>query len=155
MKEDTITYLLISLAIVLVLAFAMVGAQIFKLYEEEVTILNKKMETQSLVSQDYLINPVDIKIIKDLAYWNAREKPYELHVYDCTQFSERLVKLLREKGYEAQCTAGYVPSWDYPGHTWTSVWVNGYRFEIESTTGRVLTEEEYSIYNKKWESRCW
>lgn len=40
--------------------------------------------------------------IKSIALENSYYHEYKLHIYDCTQFSERLVKLLKDKGYRAQ-----------------------------------------------------
>lgn len=64
--------------------------------------------------------------------------------YNCVDFTRDLVKALKEAGYEAEKVVGYA-RWCDPNknsndclHAWTKVTVY-----IESTTGKVLTPEEY------------
>ena len=95
--------------------------------------------------------------VLDIAGMNAGSHEYKLHVYDCTQFSEELVRLLEDEGYKAQCTAGNVASWEYTNHTWVSVWIDGNRYEIEATSGNII--EQWALnegYYTKWkENYCW
>lgn len=94
--------------------------------------------------------------IRNIALEVANSKEYELHVYDCTDFSKELVKRLTKKGYKAQCTAGHTPNWDYKDHTWVSVFIGTERFEIESTGGYIIDPSTYKEdYEKMWEGFCW
>jgi len=154
-QEKTIDTLLIIFSIFLLILLMLIAVKVMSIQEQEISLLEKKMNESRIVSQDYLISPKEIRKIKEIAYWNAQEEEYELHVYDCTQFSENLVKKLKAEGYEAQCTAGNNWAFDYTNHTWVSVWINGVRLEIESTTGELLTTEKYKTYEVKWEGRCW
>ncbi len=104
---------------------------------------------------DYYSEELSLLEIEQLSEENTWNKEYKLHVYDCTQFSESLVKTLKSKGYKAQCTAGNNWAFDYTNHTWVSVWVGENRFEIESTTGEILNKEQYSTYEVEWENKCW
>lgn len=107
------------------------------------------------ISKDYYSEQLLLNEIQELSYLNALSHEYKLHVYDCTQFSEKLVKELIELGYKAQCTAGNNWNFDYTNHTWVSVWLDDVRYEIEATSGKILNKDDYSTYEVKWENKCW
>jgi hypothetical protein len=95
--------------------------------------------------------------ILEIAVINAGSHEYRLHSYDCTQFSEKLVSLLEDKGYKAQCTAGNSWQSDYTNHTWVSVWIDDVRYEIEATNGNLIEQWVFDEgYYTKWkENYCW
>lgn len=95
--------------------------------------------------------------ILEIAVINAGSHEYRLHSYDCTQFSEKLVSLLEDKGYKAQCTAGNSWQSDYTNHTWVSVWIDENRYEIEATNGNLIEQWVFDEgYYTKWkEDYCW
>jgi len=86
---------------------------------------------------------------------NANEREYELHVYDCTDFSKSLVKKLTKLGFKAKCMAGSVSHFEYKDHTWVIVEIEGKEYPIESTGGYFINSEEYKNYTIYWEDYCW
>ncbi len=107
------------------------------------------------IQKDHIVNMNKVKEVKKLMNENIDGKEYILHKYDCTEFSNNLVISLKKAGYKAQCTAGNNWDFEYTNHTWTSVWINGKRFEIESTTGEFINPKEYETYEVYWENKCW
>jgi hypothetical protein len=74
----------------------------------------------------------------------AAAHEYELHVFDCTDFSEELGEKLREKGYDAYCVFGFLETSDYRNHTWIEVNISGDLLEIESTQGFIIDEDYFN-----------
>ena len=95
------------------------------------------------------------KLMEKIALEVSLEKDYELHVYDCTQFSKKLIRELRKEGFKARCTAGSNFDFEYSDHTWVSVFLNDTRIEVEATGGYIIDEEDFESYEIKWEDRCW
>jgi len=111
-----------------------------------------KFEPDYIISDTYKIQLELMPILEE----NANERVYELHVYDCTQFSENLVKKLKEKGFKARCEAGrYLGETNYPDHTWTIVEINGQEFPIEATSGYFIDTESYKNYKIYYRNYCW
>jgi len=158
-------------ALILILVGLLVGLVVYELptikafkFPEKsinITTVNATIEVPRHVDYyidiDKMILEDKLQQIYDIAYLNAQEHEYKLQVYDCTQFSESLVKKLRNLGYKAQCTAGFNYESDYPPHTWVSFWIDNTRYEIEATNGEFIPQEYFDegVYEKKWENLCW
>ena len=98
----------------------------------------------------------EIPKIREIAEEVADSHEYELHVYDCTEFSKELVRRLREEDIKARCSAGLLLDAEYTKHTWVSVFIGEKRLEVEATSGYIIHPEEYKMrYRKIWEGRCW
>lgn len=111
---------------------------------------------EGIIVVDYGIIPYweETELIKEVAKRVSEEREYKLDLYDCTQFSSKLVKELKKEGIKAQCTAGYYLE-DVP-HTWVSVFLDDLRIEVEATRGYIIPTKEFEKdYNKRWENRCW
>jgi hypothetical protein len=104
-----------------------------------------------------IYTPTELDKVRQIAQDNLIGKTYKLHHYDCTQFSEDLVKSLTKAGYKAQCTAGNNWEFEYTNHTWVSVWINDTRYEIEATNGEIIEQWVFDEgYYTKWkENYCW
>lgn len=128
---------------------------------EAILVENDSIYITEIVLEEpkVIINETELKLneILEIAAINAGSHEYKLHVYDCTQFSEKLVRELKNKGYRAQCTAGNNWNNDYTNHTWVSVWVNNVRYEIEATNGNWIEQWEFDErqYTKWKENYCW
>lgn len=149
----------ITITSIILICFSLVGIIFILSQIPNVTgtIKTENIQSQSINKHlDYYPAMEDYYWIEMLAETNSASHEYKLHVYDCTQFSKNLVKELKANGYKAQCTAGHTPNWDYPDHTWVSVWIGEQRFEIEATSGYFISEEDYkNDYVKVWENKCW
>ena len=102
--------------------------------------------------------------IQYIAYKNAQHE-YIPDVYDCTQFSENLVKELRNEGYNAIKVCGFVDEnniyhitecmnndmvmipnkydKNYIGHAW--VYLQDYKMFIEATNGEIIDNQYVKI----------
>lgn len=130
---------------------------LWQIPDTQATITIQEIEPLNVQKHiDYSEKINDFYWIEMLAETNANLREYELHKYDCTQFSMTLVETLKSYGYKAQCTSGHTPNWEYPDHTWVSVWIDDIRYEIEAVTGEFIMPTDYKEnYQKVWEGRCW
>ena len=119
---------------------------IYKIEQIKIKLDNQK---------DYYSSILDFEKIESIAQDVANSHEYELHIYDCTDFSRELIKRLKIEGYKAQCTSGNYWLSNYTNHTWVSVWIDNERFEIESTNGNFISKEDYKNYEVNWENYCW
>jgi transglutaminase-like putative cysteine protease len=107
-------------------------------------------------TQDYIANKntITYDTIYALADNVSSSHEYILNVYDCTDFSSKLVDRLKVAGIKAECTAGYYNQ-DVP-HTWVTAWVGEKEIHIEATGGYIIDDEDYKQnYEVRWEDFCW
>lgn len=145
---------LILIGMLIFLIFSLVNAELNNQFKQEVNQINKQTINLSL-EKDYYSSVLDFEKIETIAQEVANSHEYKLNVFDCTDFSKELVNKLKENGYTSRCTAGNYWLSDYTNHTWVSVWINGNRFEIESTNGYFISNEDYKTYEVNWENYCW
>lgn len=93
------------------------------------------------------------EILENYALDVANSHVYELHKFDCTDFSKELKGKLIEDGFNAYCMFGKLPNTEgYKLHTWIEVNYLDNLIEIESTRGFIVSEEQfnedYRIYNR-------
>jgi hypothetical protein len=122
-----------------------------------ITYLNQTYQENPDMIPDYIISEtykIQLELMPILEQ-NTNEHTYELHVYDCTQFSENLVKKLKNLGFKAYCMAGRVENFEYKNHTWVIVEINGEEFPIEATSGYFIDTEEYKNYEVYYKNYCW
>ena len=112
-------------------------------YTEEIVVLNNTTTIEEQILQ--------------LALDDFSLREYKFGVYDCTQYSERLVKDLKEQlNITSQCVFGvqkyYKKTGQYPLHTWIEANISGKIVPIDAMpTERdggisiigVLTDEDY------------
>jgi hypothetical protein len=113
-------------------------------------IIDYGVINRTLIEYENIYNKI-IKISKNV----SESYIYELHVFDCTDFSKELVDRLKKEGIKSQCTAGNNWAFSYTNHTWVSAWINNDRIEIEATSGEIINNENYESYEVKWEDYCW
>ena len=94
---------------------------------------------------------------------NAYEKPYDINVYNCSNFSEDLVKKLNNAGYDAEMVISkdakdgycstvrplyekYVLERKAVCHGWVIIKGENYIIPIESTNGFGMTIEQHNLY---------
>ncbi len=92
--------------------------------------------------------------IMELAKNVSESYEFELHKFDCTDFSEELVKRLKEKGFNAYCVFGRWEIPDYKLHTWVEIDMLNYFIEIEATKGRIISNEDFKEYAIKSKGKC-
>ncbi len=84
----------------------------------------------------------EINLLESISKEVANSYEYELHKFDCTDFSKELVRRLKKQGFNAYCVYGtYTPS-NYTPHTWVEVDV-GNIIQIESTQGYIIPQEDF------------
>lgn len=93
------------------------------------------------------------EILESHALEVANSHEYELHVFDCTDFSKELKERLIEEGFNAYCMFGLLPNIEgYQKHTWIEVNYLDNLIEIESTGGFIVSDhyfnEDYIVYNR-------
>ena len=93
--------------------------------------------------------------VNDISIDVAFSHEYEIHVFDCTDFSMELVKRLRDFGLKAICIAGNNWNFEYPNHTWVRTWIDGKEIEIEATSGEIIKNPEEEGYEVWKEDYCW
>ena len=114
------------------------GSSIFLSQAEmETQIIGIKQEEISFDLKNYS------EIIIELAEDTFNSHDYELHKFDCTDFSKELLKKLIHKGFVAYCEYGILKNADYPLHTWVIVEINNQRVPIEATGGYIIGDDEY------------
>lgn len=75
---------------------------------------------------------------------NVSNHFYKFGIYDCTQFSETLIKELKKINVSAYCLSGYYSCNDVIGlHTWSAVIIDNKTYHIESTSGEFINDTEY------------
>lgn len=158
MDKETIGLIITSI----LTAFCLMAIIYIHLPKQEITFTktNATIVTFEPIPDYYFEKKIledKLQQIYDISYMNAQEHEYKLHEYDCTEFSKNLLNKLKNKGYKAQCTAGNNWGSDYTNHTWISIWVDGQRFEIESTSGEFIPDEyfEEGYYTIWKEGYCW
>lgn len=160
-KKGKIKLIILFSIIFLILSFYLVSYFVLAIPEVKTTYKFIKIEPEKIylaLETDYSPEIRDFQKIIKIAEEVASSYEYKLDIYDCTDFSKELIKRLIKEGYKAQCTAGYLFYEDstYVNHTWVSVWIKEIRFEIESTGGYVIDEEDYNHnYKVLWEDFCW
>ena len=123
---------------------------------------SEKIKIIEISAEKYMMHFNDAEIhrnalfkeIEKIAFDVAMEREYELHVYDCTEFSEELGKRLRAIGYNAYCVFGRWEVPEYKKHTWVEINIDGELLEVESTGGYIISEEEFKEYTIKSKGRC-
>ena len=93
-------------------------------------------------------------LVEGIATEVANSKEYELHVYDCTDFSRELAIRLQEEGFNAYCVFG---KWDLPEyklHTWVEINMVNSFIEVESTGGYIIPEHDFQAYTIKSKGKC-
>jgi|GEM_PF-5300644 len=147
---------IILLGTILILVISLFSISAF--LTEDLNIKSSKVNSNSIypiIQKDYYSSVLDFEKIESIAQDVANSHEYELHFFDCTDFSKELKNRLRKEGYKAQCSAGTNSAFEYKNHTWISVWINAERFEIESTGGYFISDEDFKTYEIKWENYCW
>ena len=146
---------LLSILILSIFLLTLVNA--FTLFPKETEFSYKIYPVEKEVERhiDYIVDMNKVEEVQEIMDKNINGKTYILHKYDCTDFSRDLIRSLKQAGYKAQCTAGNLWTADYTNHTWTSVWIDERRFEIESTNGEFITPKQYESYEVNWENKCW
>jgi len=84
----------------------------------------------------------------------ANETEWELHVYDCTDFSRELAKRLRAEGLDAYCVFGRWEIPDYKKHTWVEIDMGDFFVEVEATSGYIISDYYFKNYTIKSKGRC-
>jgi hypothetical protein len=82
---------------------------------------------------------------------------YQLRTYDCTQFSEELVKQLKKQlNLSAYCVTGKAISIDgtWGGHTWVEISINGDIIPIDATSGEIIIFEYNNRYKPLFKGVC-
>ena len=102
----------------------------------------------NLTSKDYKLITY---ISKDIA--NSHE--YNLHKFDCTDFSRKLKNELIEVGYNATCIYGIYPKFTYPWHTWVEVKTSDETLWIEATNGNIYSEKDKEDFTVFGRGICW
>jgi len=91
-------------------------------------------------------------LIEDLAINVSDSHIYQLHKFDCTDFSKELLVRLKEKGIKARCNFGKLKGAKYPLHTWVVVLVGDIEIPVEATGGYLIHpityNEKYKIIKK-------
>lgn len=89
-----------------------------------------------------------IQKIEKIASKNSNHS-YKWNVYDCSEFSEDLVKQLTNSGISAYCVSGLYKkgNFSYGGHTWVEVIIDGQIYSLEATSGFIIDSE---IYKEKY-----
>ena len=103
-------------------------------------------EIEGIKVVDYGIIPYywEKKLIKEAAREVADSREYKLNVFDCTDFSKKLVKELKKEKIKSQCSAGYyLKETDYLAHTWVSVFIDYLRIEVEATGGYIIPKKVF------------
>jgi hypothetical protein len=134
------------------------GVLIFLAY----TVPAEEIKTTEIPAEKFIMHFNDAEIhkralfreIEKIAFDVAIEKEYELHVYDCTEFSEELGKRLRAIGYNAYCVFGRWEIPEYKKHTWIEINIDGELLEVESTGGYIIPEEDFKEYTIKSKGKC-
>ena len=109
------------------------------------------------------LNNIDnLTEIKNVAKFVANLRPYEVDVWDCSEYSKTLRDLLKNLGYDAKRIGGlsitgetclYDKDCDeyqecineicWGPHAWTRVKLNNTEINIESTNGKIISFEKY------------
>lgn len=82
---------------------------------------------------------------------------YQLMTYDCTQFSEELVKQLKKQlNLSAYCVTGKVALIDgtWGGHDWVEINLNGDIIPIDATSGEIIIFDYSSRYKILYKGVC-
>lgn len=103
-------------------------------------------------------NQSDYDKIVGMAQDVAGGHEYKYGVYDCTQFSQELVKRLNASGYNSYCQPGFYKkgTFSYP-HTWVGLSLNNKTIYIEATNGQIIDNETLKRDYRKMGNRrfCW
>jgi len=83
-------------------------------------------------------------LIEELAINVSESHEYQLHKFDCTDFSKELIVRLKEKGIESRCNFGKLIGSEYPLHTWVVVLVGDIEIPVEATGGYIIDPSDYS-----------
>lgn len=107
-------------------------------------------ESFSCISKEVILRDV-----REIARNVSRSNNYIVNEFDCTEFSQTLVKELKDQNINSYCVTGYV--WDYNDngkkwrkiqHTWVEVNIDGEKIGVEATGGYVIDKKEYKAeYN--------
>jgi hypothetical protein len=116
---------------------------------EELNISKEINETQILLNK-----------VLDIAYNVSSSHKYILNKFDCTQFSQTLIKELRKINVNAYCVMGYYkvnPEENYgnslSAHTWIEANIDNMIIPIEATDGQFI--DDYSQYKIIARRICW
>jgi|SRR3989339_139125 len=161
MNKREVIGIAIVIIVIAVLAF-LAGLHTNK---EEKVIENKIIENGTIIKAQVINSTKEmVKEIEDIAIKVSQEEEYQLKSYDCTNFSEELVKRLKTKGYNAYCRFGELRANGLINkHTWVEINATDKGMgiiEIESTRGYLLSQEqydaEYFYYPRRYnDGECW
>jgi len=126
-------------------------------------LVNYQLKMQSIVREiepvcdAQLVLPEDRDLFFQTITYNANARPYELDVYDCTEFSDNLADDLKELGWKAKTKVVNVDcdNWDFSesyterdcrssngGHQIVQV----DKIYIEATSGNIIPTWDYERY---------
>lgn len=156
-----ITYRKVIVALLFIACFLLLY---FDIYGVEDNYDNKK----EVVNQIKIINvesdPATLRfnnkfnLINEIAPMVATEHEYVLGRYDCTQFSEELVKRINSYNISSYCVAGYIQTDDYRklSHTWVEINDTDLGIiEIEATNGQIIDNDTFETYHIIRRRLCW
>lgn len=105
------------------------------------------------------INSSGDSVVTNYTKVNIVMKRVALHdyipdVYDCTEFSNELIKELHAINISAYCVAGRfnsVVDGSLKNHAWVRAEIDGREYDLDAQTGNFFRIEDYEKYTPIWE----
>jgi hypothetical protein len=123
---------LISLTIELIVILTILNIVVVPTYIQKNNIIKEKCEENTFQKIEKIVS-------------NVSNHSYKWNVYDCSEFSEELVRQLNNSGISAYCVSGIhkTSNLRYEGHTWVETIIDNQTYPIESTGGFFIDSETY------------